>query len=207
MTGDVRRAHWDGVHVAKDETAVSWFQTSPEPSRGLIRRLAPSRDAAVLDVGGGAARLVDALLDDGFSDVTVLDISAAALARAQARLGDRAGAAQWITGDATAWAPARAYDLWHDRAAFHFLTDARDRAAYLARLRRALRPGGHVVLAAFAPDGPERCSGLPVMRHDAASFSAELGPRFTLVETLRHEHATPWGAIQRFCFATFRREG
>lgn len=202
-----RQTHWDEVYAAKGEAEVSWFQASPEPSLGLIRRAGVGADAAIVDVGGGASRLVDALLDSGFSDVTVLDLSAAALARAQARLGDRAAQARWIVADATGWRPERRYDLWHDRAAFHFLVDPADRAAYVGVLKQALAPGGQVILAAFAPDGPEKCSGLPVMRHDAASFAQELGPGFTLVEELAHEHATPWGSVQRFRFAAFRRDG
>jgi SAM-dependent methyltransferase len=202
-----REAHWQQVYLAKGEDQVSWFQASPEPSLGLIRRAGAPPGSAILEVGGGASRLVDGLLDAGYCDVTVLDLSAAALGRAQARLGARAGLARWIVADATGWRPERRYDLWHDRAAFHFLVDPADRAAYVGVLKQALASGGHVILAAFAPDGPEKCSGLPVMRCDAASFARELGPGFQLVEELAHAHATPWGAVQRFCFARFVRQG
>lgn len=202
-----RQTHWDEIYAAKGEAEVSWFQASPEPSLGLIRQAGAAPRSAIVDVGGGASRLVDALLDSGFADVTVLDLSAAALARAQARLGDRAAQARWVVADATGWRPERRYDLWHDRAAFHFLVDPADRAAYVGVLKQALTPGGQVILAAFAPDGPEKCSGLPVMRHDAASFARELGPDFALIEERAHGHSTPWGAIQRFRFAAFRRIG
>jgi trans-aconitate methyltransferase len=149
--------------------------------------------------------LVDALIADGHSAVTVLDLSAQALARTRARLGDRATGVEWITADVTSWQPDATYALWHDRAAFHFLTEPADRAAYAARVRLALRPGGQLIVATFAPDGPERCSGLPIVRHDAASLAAILGDGFALVETVIDDHATPQGRIQRFQFSRFRR--
>ncbi len=137
--------------------------------------------------------------------MTVLDLSAAALETAKARLGEGAGKVRWLVADATKWAPARTYDLWHDRAAFHFLVGPADQASYVERLRRALRPGGFAIIATFAPDGPERCSGLPVARHDGRSLAAVLGPEFELVETRRHDHRTPSGAVQHYQFSTFRR--
>lgn len=207
MTDPDRRRHWDEVYVSKDETGVSWFQDVPEVSLELIDALGATPDAAIIDVGGGASRLVDALLARGFGDLTVLDLSSAALAASRARLGGMAGRVAWIAADVCAWEPARTYDVWHDRAAFHFLTEASDQAAYVARLRRALRPGGHVVIGTFAPDGPQRCSGLPVMRHDSDSLARVIGPEFALVAHRRHEHRTPAGAIQRFQFSVFRRAG
>jgi len=137
--------------------------------------------------------------------VTVLDVSAAAIEAAKARLSGAAEHVHWLIADATAWTPAREYDLWHDRAAFHFLVDPADAAAYVERLRRALRRGGAAVIATFAPDGPERCSGLAVARHDAASLGAVLGPGFELIDERRHEHKTPKGATQAFQFSIFRR--
>ncbi|MBL8588992.1 MAG: class I SAM-dependent methyltransferase [Methylobacteriaceae bacterium] len=205
MTAFNARTHWDTVYAAKGEAEVSWFQPTPAPSLDMLARIGAGPGASLIDVGGGASRLVDALLAAGWRDVAVLDLSAAALARAQTRLGERASLARWIVADATTWTPDRVFDVWHDRAAFHFLVEPADRAAYVGVLKRALAPGGHVILAAFAPDGPEKCSGLPVMRHDAASLARELGEGFALVEEMAHEHATPWGAIQRFRFATFRR--
>ena len=149
---------------------------------------------------------VDCLIDRGFEDVTVLDLSGAALDAAKARLGGRADQVHWVVADATIWEPARTYDIWHDRAAFHFLTESSDRAAYVARLKRGLKAGGHAIIATFAMDGPEKCSGLPVARYDGASLGRTLGPMFQLVHTVRHEHATPWGSQQVFQFSVFRRE-
>lgn len=205
MNHPARQAHWQDVYNTKGEHDVSWFQESPTVSLDLIRANGAGSNASVIDIGGGAARLVDSLLDLGYESVTVLDLSEQALATAKARLGARAAKAQWVIADVTAWEPSRGYDVWHDRAAFHFLTDAADRAAYAERVRRAVRPGGHVIIGTFALDGPERCSGLPIVRHDAASIGEMLGPLFELVETRRHDHQTPAGAAQRFQFSRFRR--
>lgn len=205
MSSAERQAHWQAIYSRKGEADVSWFEAAPAVSLELIESLGVPPDAAVIDIGGGASRLVDHLLARGFADVTVLDLSAAALAAARARLGGAAAQVTWLAADATTWEPARHYDLWHDRAAFHFLTDADDRAAYVARLSRATVPGGHVIIGTFAPDGPERCSGLPVMRYDADSLAATLGPGFTLLHSRRHDHVTPAGVIQRFRFSAFRR--
>ncbi|TQF37883.1 SAM-dependent methyltransferase [Bradyrhizobium sp. UNPF46] len=202
-----RSSHWDGVYATKGEAEVSWFQNSPSTSLAMIRAAGPDHDAAIIDIGGGASRLVDALLQDGYRDVSVLDLSANALDAARKRIGPAAASASWIVADATTWQPAKTYEVWHDRAAFHFLTDPRDRAAYVERLRSALAPGGHVIIATFAPDGPEKCSGLPVQRHDSASLAAELGPDFALIETQRETHHTPWDSTQAFQFSRFRRRG
>jgi SAM-dependent methyltransferase len=199
-----RRSHWENVYTSKGENEVSWFQEAPAPSLELIELAGATRNSAIIDIGGGAARLVDSLVAQGFEDVTVLDVSAAALASARSRLGDKADRVTWIATDVTAWEPSRTYDVWHDRAAFHFLTEAKDQAGYIARLRRALRPGGHAIIGTFALDGPERCSGLVVSRYDASRLAATLGPGFELVDTRRHEHTTPWGATQKFQFSTFR---
>jgi trans-aconitate methyltransferase len=200
-----RRAHWDNVYATKDERSVSWFQENPAISLDLIHAAGAARSAAICDIGGGASRLVDALVGEGFQDITVLDISAKALAIARARLACAGERVRWIAADVTTWRPERPFDLWHDRAVFHFLTDAGDRAAYAERVAQAVKPGGHVIIGAFAPDGPERCSGLPVMRHDAASIGAVLGPSFTLLESRRDDHRTPGGAVQHFHFSRFRR--
>lgn len=198
-------AHWDKVFSARAETEVSWFQDRPSPSLELLDKVGAQPDSAVIDIGGGASRLVDALLARGFTDVSVLDLSAEAIAAARTRLGETGRRRHWIVADMTTWTPDRAYDVWHDRAALHFLTEPDDQSAYVARLRAALKPGGCAILATFAPDGPEKCSGLPVQRHDSASLAALLGPEFTLVDSRRHEHTTPGGAIQRFQFSVFRR--
>lgn len=200
-----RSAHWDHVYATKGEAEVSWFQDSPAISLELIRAANPDPGASVIDIGGGASRLVDALLQRGNRDLAVLDLSAHALDAAKRRIGHAASTVDWIVADATTWQPARTYDIWHDRAAFHFLTEARDRAAYVARLRSAVASGGHVIIATFAPDGPEKCSGLPVQRHDGASLAAEFGPAFELIETRSETHHTPWNSTQAFQFSWFRK--
>ncbi|KQT17839.1 MULTISPECIES: class I SAM-dependent methyltransferase [Bradyrhizobium] len=202
-----RSAHWENVYLTKGEAEVSWFQNSPATSLDLIRAATPDHGAAIIDIGGGASRLVDALLQDGYRDVSVLDLSANALDAAKKRIGGAASMVDWIVADATTWQPAKTYEVWHDRAAFHFLTDPRDRAAYVERLRSAVAPGGNVIIATFAPDGPEKCSGLPVQRHDSASLAAALGPEFELVETRSETHHTPWDSTQAFQFSRFRRRG
>ena len=207
MNATERQAHWENVYSSKGETDVSWFQQSPEPSLELLERAGGDPGSAIIDIGGGASRLVDALLARGYVDVTVLDLSAAALSVAARRIGETARRAHWLAADATTWTPERPFDIWHDRAAFHFLTDAIDQAAYIEHLRQAVRVGGHVIIGAFAPDGPEKCSGLPVARHDAASLQRLLGPNFLLIDARRHEHETPNGSLQRFQFSTFRRVG
>jgi 2-polyprenyl-3-methyl-5-hydroxy-6-metoxy-1,4-benzoquinol methylase len=200
-----RRAHWDNVYTTKGEREVSWFQETPSISLELIRSSGATRHSAVVDIGGGASRLVDALVDAGCEAVTVLDLSESALAAAKKRLGQSAAGVTWIVADVAGWKPPRRYDVWHDRAAFHFLTEAADRTAYVDCLREALRPGGHAIIATFALDGPERCSGLPVIRYDAASLGEVLGSAFNLVEARRHDHQTPTGSTQRFQFSVFRR--
>ncbi|QOZ73100.1 class I SAM-dependent methyltransferase [Bradyrhizobium arachidis] len=202
-----RTTHWQSVYATKGETEVSWFQASPTISLEMIRAAAPDHDAAIIDIGGGASRLVDALLRDGYRDLAVLDLSADALDATKKRIGAAASTVDWIVADATTWRPMKTYDVWHDRAAFHFLTDPHDRAAYVERLRTAVKPEGHVIIATFAPDGPEKCSGLPVQRHDSASLAAELGPEFALVETRRETHHTPWDSTQAFQFSRFKRRG
>lgn len=202
-----RTTHWDNVYATKGEAEVSWFQDSPTISFEMIRAASPDRAAAIIDIGGGASRLVDALLQDGYRNLAVLDLSANALDVAKKRIGAAASTVDWIVADATTWRPAKTWDVWHDRAAFHFLTDSHDRAAYVERLRSAVMPCGQVIIATFAPDGPEKCSGLPVQRHDSASLSAELGPEFELVETRSEMHQTPWHSTQAFQFSRFRRRG
>jgi SAM-dependent methyltransferase len=204
MSGN-SQAHWETVYTQKDEQEVSWFQDSPQPSLALIARVGATPASAIIDVGGGASRLVDALLSRGFAHLTVLDLSEAALEKARARLGDDAAKVRWIAADITTWQPDTAYDLWHDRAAFHFLTGPEAQRAYVERLKLALRAGGHAIIATFAPDGPEKCSGLPVARHSAETIGALLGPEFALVDARRHDHMTPWGSVQKFQFSVFER--
>lgn len=200
-----RQIHWQNVYRTKSPQSVSWYQPHAETSLALIREAAPDPAAGILDVGGGASMLIDDLLAAGYRDLSVLDISAAALEASRARIGDRAGQVRWIEVDLLAWAPERVWDVWHDRAVFHFLTAAADQDAYIARLAAATRPGAAVILATFAPDGPETCSGLPVQRYDAESLAARLGAGFSLKRAFRDEHRTPGGAIQRFAWALFER--
>jgi trans-aconitate methyltransferase len=200
-----RQEHWENVYTTKGESEVSWFQENPTPSLELIALTGVTPRSAVVDIGGGASRLVDALVEMGFQAVTVLDLSKVALSAAKARLGSRADQVEWVVADVTTWEPQQVYDLWHDRATFHFLIEEHDRTAYVARLTKAVKPGGHAIIATFAPDGPERCSGLPVMRYDAESLSQALGAAFELVEARRHKHTTPSGSEQRFQFSLFRR--
>jgi cyclopropane fatty-acyl-phospholipid synthase-like methyltransferase len=200
-----RKSHWENVYTTKGESEVSWFQEDPAPSLELIALAGLSEGASIIDIGGGASRLVDILVERNVGPVTVLDVSAAALDAARKRLGGRAAEVQWVTADITIWEPTQTYDLWHDRAAFHFLTDPVDQSAYVGRLKKAVKRGGYVVIGTFALDGPEKCSGLPIVRYDTASLSEILGTDFKLIDARRHDHATPWGAVQKFQFSTFRR--
>ena len=202
-----RSTHWEGVYATKGENEVSWFQESPAISLEMIRQADPDPKAAVIDIGGGASRLVDRLLQEGHRSIAVLDLSAHALDAAKMRIGPAAADVDWIVADVTTWQPTRLYDVWHDRAAFHFLTELRDRAAYLERLRSAIRPGGQVIIGTFALDGPEKCSGLPVRRYDSAALAAELGAEFELIEARNEVHHTPWNSTQAFQFSRFRRRG
>lgn len=197
--------HWETVYQTKDSQQVSWYQPHAAISFEWITALPLGASAAVLDVGGGASLLVDELLAAGFSRLTVLDIAGAALQVAQVRLGLGAGQVSWVKGDITeVTLPALSVDVWHDRAVFHFLTQPEQRAAYRQQLHTALRPGAHVVMATFAPDGPEKCSGLPVCRYDAEALQAELGPAFVLRQTQRYTHPTPFGTQQAFQFCCFQ---
>ena len=200
-----RESHWQSVYSTKSETEVSWFQASPTLSLALMRIAGAVAHSAIVDIGGGASRLVDLLLAEGFQDLTVLDLSPAALDQAKRRLGDNAKRVSWVVSDVTTWSPPKAYDIWHDRASLHFLVDPADQQAYVERLRMALREGGAVVLGTFAPDGPEKCSGLPVARHDARSLAAVLGSGFELIHERREIHFTPWASAQSFQFGVFRR--
>jgi ubiquinone/menaquinone biosynthesis C-methylase UbiE len=205
VNGENRKAHWDTVYATKGENEVSWFQEDPAPSLELIDLAQPTPGSAIVDIGGGTSRLVDSLVARGFNRVTVLDISEAGLEVAKARLGERASQVQWIVADVTKWYPMQAFDIWHDRAAFHFLTGPVDRLAYVTCMKKIIKPAGHVIIGTFALDGPEKCSGLPVNRYDAAGLAKELGGGFVLLDSRRHDHSTPWNSAQRFQFCIFRR--
>lgn len=198
--------HWDQVYQSKAADAVSWYQSHPNTSLAFIADSQLPLDAPLIDVGGGASTLVDHLLDLGYTDITVLDIASQALANAQARLGAaKAQQVHWLAQDVTHFAPSRSYALWHDRAVFHFLTDDDTRAAYLAALRRSLAPGGTVILATFAADGPTHCSGLEVARYDADTLCALFGSEFERMASGRDLHVTPWGSTQAFTYLRLRR--
>lgn len=200
-----RHDHWETVYRTKGEADVSWFEETPSLSFDLLQSIGVKPSSSIVDIGGGASRLVDVLLERGFRDLTVLDLSAEALALARRRLGDRASAVEWIAADVTEWEPERRYDVWHDRAGFHFLTSQAQQRAYVDRLDRSLRDGGHAIIGTFALDGPETCCGLPVARHDSASLATLLGEGFVLIDARRHDHVTPGGVVQRFQFSIFRR--
>ena len=203
------QTHWEDRYDGTRPEELSWFEARPDLSLDLITdRVGP--EAGVIDIGGGASRLADCLLARGYVDVSVLDISTTALAKAQERMGGQAAQVAWIAADITAWTPPRRYDLWHDRAVFHFLTDAGGQRAYLAAMAEALRPGGHAIVMSFAEDGPESCSGLPVRRYapeEMAETVADLVPgAFRPDGAGRFTHVTPTGAEQRFQYSLFRRE-
>ena len=202
------REHWDGVYGARREDALTWFEATPSLSLDLIREHLRPGDPFI-DIGAGASRVVDALLEEGYGPLAVLDLSSAALAVSRRRLGPRADDVAWIAADITTWQPDRDHAVWHDRAVFHFLTRAEDRAGYARALAQALRPGGIAIIATFADDGPEMCSGLPVVRYAPAELAQELDRllpgRFELLDARRHIHMTPKGNRQSFQYSVFRK--
>lgn len=207
MTPADRKRHWEEVYRSKPAVETSWYQAEPSTSLAMIRSTGAEPHQGLIDVGGGASLLVDHLLQLGYRDLTVLDLSAEAMEQAKRRLGASAGGVQWVVADITEFTPDRHFEIWHDRAAFHFLTDPSDRGRYVEALRSALRPGGQAIIAAFAPDGPERCSGLDIVRYDADAMGAILGSAFRLLEERRETHRTPLGREQRFGFFRFKYTG
>ncbi len=202
-----RQTHWDHVYQTKPADAVSWYRPHLDKSLELIRHVASDLSAAIIDVGGGESTLVDDLLAAGYRDVTVLDISATAIEVAKQRLGSNAERVTWLAADITeAELPEHRYAVWHDRAVFHFLTDAQQRAAYVRQVARAVKPGGHVIVATFGPEGPQKCSGLDVMRYDADALHDEFGTAFQLVESTTELHATPFGTTQQFVYCLCKLE-
>lgn len=199
--------HWQSVYKNKAPEEVSWFQSEPHLSYKLIASAAPSRDARIADIGGGASTLVDTLIAKGYTNVAVLDLAPAALHRAQARLGADAWRADWLAADVlTVTFPPESIDVWHDRAVFHFLTRPEDRDRYVEQVKRAVRPGGHVLVATFAEDGPTRCSGLPVARYSSEQLHGTFGLGFVLEKSAREDHTTPSGAHQAFTYCLCRWE-
>lgn len=206
MTID-RKAHWNTVYSEKSEAQLSWHQDDPRVSLELIEMAGATANSSVIDIGGGASRLAGALLAMGLHDITVLDLSQVALDVARDQLGQAGETVKWISADITSWTPDRHYDLWHDRAVFHFLVDAAEQAAYLKSLARGVNIGGFAIIATFAPDGPEKCSGLPVARYSPSDLAELFGESFELVAHRHHLHQTPSGKSQSFQFSLFRRFG
>ena len=200
-----RKQHWEQVYTNKSALEVSWYQAEPRLSLELIQRSGIGKNAALIDVGGGASLLVDRLQADGYRQLAVLDISGAALAVARQRLGAHAAAIEWYESDVTQFIAPHPFSLWHDRAVFHFLTAAEDRQRYVEVLKRTLVSGGHVIIAAFALGGPTRCSGLEIVQYDAAKLKAELGANFHLEEEQTETHLTPAGKEQKFGFFRLRK--
>jgi SAM-dependent methyltransferase len=198
------REHWQSVWSGRTAEEVSWYQPDCAVSIELLRRVS-TPGAAVVDVGGGASRLVDHLLAADYDDLTVLDLSGAALSQAQERLGADASRVTWVVGDVTTYEFGRRFDVWHDRAVLHFLGGESERAAYVANLTRSLADGGHVIVSAFGPAGPEQCSGLPVRRYDEGTMEQTLGPAFEPVDFAEEIHTTPSGVEQQFLYGLFRR--
>jgi 2-polyprenyl-3-methyl-5-hydroxy-6-metoxy-1,4-benzoquinol methylase len=200
------KTHWEHIYQTKESAQVSWYQLHPQRSLRYIRNTGADRTANIIDVGGGASTLVDHLLDDGFGPITVLDISKEALEISQQRLAQRARLVTWLEADITrAELPLHKYDVWHDRAVFHFLTKPQDREAYVKTVEHAVRPGGHVIVATFASDGPEKCSGLDVARYDPQSLHHEFGPGFELLDSTHEAHQTPFGTEQKFIYCYCRK--
>jgi hypothetical protein len=199
------REHWDEVYRTKASTAVSWYQPSPEPSLRALDQFVSGKSDSLVDVGGGASSLVDELLDRGWTDVTVLDVAASGLKVSQQRLGERAKRVNWVVSDITSWHPPRTYDVWHDRAVFHFLTSAEGREGYKQALADGTASGSLIIMATFALDGPEKCSGLIVQRYNPERLSDELGPKFHLLHSWQEKHSTPGGNAQAFNWCVFKR--
>lgn len=200
------KQHWEEVYTTKSTDSVSWFQPHASLSLDLIKATGAAKDAGIIDVGGGASTLVDDLLANGYSDLTVLDLSAHAMEAARRRLGKQEALVRWIEADITEVdLPSKRYDIWHDRAVFHFLTTPEQREAYVQTVFRSVKPGGHVIVATFAEDGPEQCSGLPVMRYRPEELHDQFGEAFTLLKHTKEAHHTPAGKVQQFVYCYCRR--
>lgn len=199
------QTHWDKVYTTKASDSVSWYQPHADQSLQLILGSGVPKSAAIIDVGGGASKLVDDLLVLGYQHLTVMDLAESALQTAQRRLGEQSQAVRWIAADITrVMLPVHTFDVWHDRAVFHFLTEPAQRATYVASVLRSVKPGGHVIVATFAEDGPTQCSGLPVMRYSASGLHGEFGEAFTLVHHHKENHQTPMGHLQQFVYCYCR---
>lgn len=198
-----RQEHWDRIYSARPAEELTWFQKHPAVSLELIERTGVGSTAAVIDIGGGDSVLVDSLLELGYEDLTVLDVSPAALERAKLRLGEKGESVHWVASDVTHFEPKMSYDLWHDRAVFHFLTAGTDRGRYVEAMQRSLKPGGQAIIATFSLEGPPKCSSLEVRRYSAETLARELGRSFRLEESREQEHLTPAGKYQSFVYGRF----
>ena len=207
MNDEGRKRHWENVYCGKRDREFSWYQNLPSVSLELVELAGIRSDAAVIDIGGGTSLFSECLIEKGIGDISVLDLSQSALEESKRRLGSRGAGVCWLVADITTWRPKRQYDLWHDRAVFHFLVEKGDRAAYLDRLEQALKRDGFVIIATFAPDGPKKCSGLPVVRYSPDSLWEALGANYELVAHRLETHETPWGSKQSFQFSLFRKTG
>ena len=198
-----RKKHWENVYQGRSPLEVSWYQQEPALSWRLIANAELTHDGSIIDIGGGASTLVDKLCEAGYTDISVLDVSASALALAKDRLAEKACQVQWYEEDITCFRPPRQFDLWHDRAVFHFLTNQADRDSYVSVLKQALKPSGHLIIMAFAIDGPIKCSGLDIVQYDADKLKTALGQGFKLVETGHETHITPTDKQQKFAYFRF----
>ena len=203
--GESRRQHWNTIYKSKGEQGVSWFEAFPAVSLDMIEAVGLTPGTCIVDVGGGESRLIDALLAEGLVCLAVLDISREALDYARARIGTPARSVIWIESDVTGSWSLKPMDIWHDRAVFHFLVEPEDRRRYRAHMRDTVKVNGSAIIATFAPDGPEKCSGLPVARYSPEALAAELGHEFTLIESRLHQHITPSGAAQSYQYSRFTR--
>ena len=200
-----RKAYWETVYANKRSTEVSWYQQHPQYSLDLIRETGVEHSAHIIDIGGGASMLIDYMLEDGYKNLSVLDISRSAIEQAKKRLAGLADKVTWIEHDITGFLSDETYDIWHDRAVFHFLTNTIDRSSYVRTMSRALKPGANAIIATFALNGPEQCSGLDVQRYSPDTMIAVLGDSFEFIETITEEHLTPRGETQNFIYCRFKK--
>lgn len=200
-----RKDHWEKIYATKQPHEVSWTQPYPKTSLDFIHAFNLPKSAAVIDVGGGESRLVDCLIDEGYENITVLDISEQALSRTRERLGDKARNVQWIVSDVTEFKPTTHYDLWHDRATFHFLTTEDQIAGYIDNVRLHVNPNGYFTVGTFSTDGPTKCSGLPVKQYDEQTLASQLDQGFIKLRCVTEDHITPFNTYQNFLFCSFRR--
>lgn len=201
-----KKQHWQSVYQTKEIDDVSWYQREPATSLSMLEGASLSQDSQIIDIGAGASVLADCLLEKGFQSLSLLDVSAAALAQTKKRLKNKANRIEWLVSDVREFSTERQFDCWHDRAAFHFLVNENDRADYKKRLHQYLKPNGHLIIATFAIGGPSQCSGLPIVQYDEAKMKNEMGTKFKLLESLNEVHMTPWKTEQKFTYFHFQKQ-